>query len=114
VKKIGLVLGALLFAASVHVGAADTWTKVSIVDSMCALKVKADPDKHTRECAMQCAKGGYGIITADGTYLKFDQAGNEQALAILKGSKAVDHLRVTVTGTRKGDTIAVSSVQAAN
>ena len=113
-KKLGYVFGAILVAASVQLGAADTWTKVSMVDTMCALKVKADPDKHTRECALQCAKGGFGIVAADGTYLKFDKAGNEQATALLKASKSVDHIRVNVTGTRKGDTIEVSSLQAAN
>ena len=113
-KKIGYLIGALLVAASMQVGAAETWTKVSMVDSMCALKVKGDPDKHTRECALQCAKGGYGVLAADGTYLKFDKAGNDQAAAILKGAKGADHLRVTVTGTRKGEIIAVSALQLAN
>lgn len=111
VKRIGYVFGAIVMAWSINAGAAQTWTKVSMVDSMCALKVKADPDNHTRECAMQCAKGGYGILASDGTYLKFDKAGNEQAAAILKASKAADHLRVTVTGDRKGDTISVASLQ---
>ena len=113
-KKLGFVLGAVLVAASMQLGAADTWTKVSMVDTMCALKVKADPDQHTRECALQCAKGGFGIVAPDGTYLKFDKAGNEQATALLKASKSADHIRVNVTGTRKGDTIEVSSLQAAN
>ncbi|HUQ88654.1 MAG TPA: hypothetical protein VM096_13920 [Vicinamibacterales bacterium] len=112
-KRIGYVLGALLVAAAMQVGAAETWTKVSLVDTMCSLKAKAAPDKHTRECALDCADGGYGIIASDGTYLKFDKAGNDQALAMLKASKAADHLRVTVTGTRKGETIAVASLQAA-
>ena len=113
-KKIGVMFGAMLVAASMQLGAAETWTKVAMVDAMCALKVKADPDKHTRECALQCAKGGFGILAADGTYLKFDKAGNDQAAALLKASKASDHIRVTVTGTRKGETIAVSSLQAVN
>ena len=113
-KKLAYVFGALLIASSMQLGAAETWTKVSMVDTMCALKVKADPDKHTRECALQCAKGGFGIVAADGTYLKFDKAGNDQATALLKASKAADHIRVTVTGTRKGETIEVASLQAAN
>lgn len=109
-----LFAGAAMLAFSLNVSAAETWTKVSLVDSMCALKVKADPDKHTRACALQCAKGGFGVIAADGTYLKFDAKGNEQAAALLKGSTAADHLRVTVTGTKKGDTITVSSLQFVN
>lgn len=99
---------------SINAGAAETWNKVSMVDTMCSLKVKADPDKHTRECALQCAKGGFGVFTADGTYLKFDAKGNEQAVALLKGAKHADKARVNVTGTRSGETIAVTSLQLAN
>lgn len=112
-KRIGVVV-MVLAAWSLTVGAADTWTRVALVDTMCSLKVKADPDKHTRECALQCAKGGFGVFTADGAYLKFDAKGNEQATALLKGAKASDHLRVNVTGTRNGETIAVASLQLAN
>jgi hypothetical protein len=111
VKQIGYVCAAVVMAWSLNAGAAETWTKVSMVDSLCSTKVKADPDKHTRECALQCAKGGFGIVASDGTYLRFDKAGNDQAAAMLKASKAADHLRVNVTGNRKGDTIAVASLQ---
>jgi uncharacterized membrane protein YphA (DoxX/SURF4 family) len=75
--------------------AADTWT---------------NPDSHTTQCALQCVKGGYGLIDAKGTFLKFDAAGNEKIVAALKATKKTDHLRATVTGERDGDTIKVSSV----
>ena len=91
--------------------AAATWKDVSIVDSDCAVKVKDNPDAHTRSCAQQCAKSGYGILTTDGKFLKFDTAGNDKAVAALQGSKASDHLRATVTGDLKGDTIQVKSVK---
>jgi hypothetical protein len=108
-------VAAMVFAAwSIGAGAAETWSKVSLVDTMCSLKVKADPDKHTRACALQCAKGGFGVFTADGTYLKLDDKGNDQAVALLKGAKGSENLRVNVTGTRNGETIAVSSIQLAN
>jgi len=77
---------------------------------MCLSKFKANPDKHATSCALQCVKGGYGIIDADGTYLKLDAAGNEQALAALKATKKTDHLRATVVGVRDGATIKVVSV----
>jgi hypothetical protein len=90
---------------------AETWNNVSIVDANCAAKVKDNPDAHTRDCAMQCAKSGFGIVTADGTYLKFDSHGNDEAVAALKNSQAKDHLRATVTGDREGDTIKVKSLK---
>ncbi len=90
---------------------AETWTGVPVVDNSCYAKVKADPDAHTRECAIQCAKSGYGIIAADGAYLKFDEAGNKKTLDLLKKSTKKDHLRATVTGKRNGDTIQVESIK---
>jgi len=88
----------------------ETWKNVSLVDTMCSAKVKADPDTHTTACAIGCEKGGYGIITADGVYLKFDESGNTKALAALKASKKKDHLRAVVMGELSGDTIKVTSV----
>ena len=90
---------------------AETWKDVSIVDVDCSAKVKASPDTHTRACALTCAKSGFGILTADGTYLKFDAQGNEKAIAALNASHATDHLRVTVTGDREGDIIKVKSLK---
>ena len=107
-KKLTLI--AILGCLAMPAFAAETWTNVPIVDTLCASKVKADPDAHTRACALQCEKGGYGIVTQDGTYLKFDSAGNAKAAAALKASKKTDHLRVTVTGDREGDNIKVSSL----
>lgn len=91
--------------------AAETWKDAALVDTSCATKVKNNPDSHTRDCALQCAKSGFGIVTADGMFLKFDSQGNEQALSALKASQANDHLRATVTGDRDGDTIKVKSLK---
>ncbi len=90
---------------------AETWNDASIVDANCSAKVKDNPDAHTRDCAMQCAKSGFGILTADGTFLKFDSYGNDQAAAALKASQAKDHLRATVTGERDGNMIKVKSLK---
>lgn len=90
---------------------AETWNDASIVDANCSAKVKDNPDAHTRDCAMQCAKSGFGILTTDGTFLKFDSYGNDQTVAALKASQAKDHLRATVTGERDGNTIKVKSLK---
>lgn len=90
--------------------AAETWKDVPVVDTLCLSKVKADPDKHTTQCALQCVKGGYGLITTDGAYLKFDAAGNEKTVAALKATKRTDHVRAIVVGDRDGETIKVTSV----
>ena len=107
-KKTLLALFVLGLGAGV--ASAEEWKGVSVIDTNCLDKVKADPDKHPRSCALQCAKGGYGLLTSDGKYLKFDAAGNEKTLAALKESKKADHLRANVTGERDGDMVKVSAI----
>jgi hypothetical protein len=98
-----------LFAVSLFAGV-QTWKDAPLVDAMCATQAKANPDKHTRECSIGCSKSGLGILTADGTFLRFDKTGAERAVAALKAAQKPDHIRATVTGERQGDTIKVSSL----
>jgi len=107
-KFLPLVLIVLCVPA---LAGSETWKNVALVDTMCSAKVKAEPDKHTTDCAIGCAKGGYGIIASNGSYLKFDDAGNAKALEALKATKKKDHLRAVVTGELDGDTIKVSSLK---
>jgi hypothetical protein len=93
------------------VTAAESWSNVSLIDTMCSTKAKEQPDAHTKACALQCAKSGFGIVAADGSFLKFDDNGNAKVLAALQATKKSDHLRVSVTGERQGETIKVSSVR---
>jgi len=79
--------------------AAETFKDVPVVDSNCSKKVADAPDNHTRECALKCEASGYGIITDDKKFLKFDSAGNKK-----------DHLRVNVSGDVQGDTLKVTSI----
>lgn len=107
---LALALGLLLAPA---VALADTWTNVSLVDVNCSAKVAANPDAHTRSCALECAKSGYGVFTAEGKYLKLDAEGSKKALALLKASSQKDHLRVNLTGSLAGETIAVQTIEMA-
>jgi hypothetical protein len=102
---LAALFGLPLFAAP------ETWNNVPLVDANCSAKVKANPDAHTRSCALQCSKSGYGILAADGTFLRFDSTGNDRAMAALQGSQASDHLRVTVTGDREDSTIKVKALK---
>ncbi len=108
-RKLALLL-LILAVSAVSTAAAETWTDVGLVDTQCAPKVKEDPDAHTTKCALQCAKSGFGIITADGSFLTLDETGNQKAVAALKATKKTDHLRATVNGDRQGDTIKVTSL----
>jgi hypothetical protein len=90
---------------------AATFNDVSILDVACSKKAAATADAHTRDCALGCKESGFGIVTADNKFLKFDAAGNAKMLEQLKASDKADHLRVNVSGDVQGDTIKVTSVK---
>ena len=77
------------------------------MDEMCKGK---DPAEHPAKCAIACSKSGYGLMTSDGKYLKFDESGNSKALAALKATTKEKDLKATVSGKLDGDTIKVESV----
>jgi hypothetical protein len=108
-KRISLLLAvAIAFPAF---ATAESWSNVSIIDTQCSTKAKADPDSHTRSCALSCAKSGFGIVDKDGNYYKFDAKGNEEAIKLLQNTDKKDHLRANVTGDKQGDIIHVQSLK---
>jgi hypothetical protein len=96
-----------LFAAP---ASAASYQNVPLMDANCSRKAAADPDAHTRECALKCAASGFGIVTQDQHFLKFDAGGNAKIVEALKDSSKKDHLRVNVSGDVQGDTIKVDSI----
>ena len=106
------VLSVLLLVAVMSLpAAAEDWNNVALVDVMCSAKAKADPDAHGRDCAVQCQKSGFGVVTAQSEFLKLDDRGNQEALALLKSSSKSDKIRVSVSGTRNGDQISVEKIR---
>ena len=97
---VGLVVTSVLALA-------ETWSG-TVVDVMCK---KNDLASHTKDCAISCAKSGFGILDKDGNYLKFDDKGNQEALKLLQNTSKKDHLRVNVTGSKDGGVIHVQSVK---
>lgn len=104
-----LAFACLLGIPAMALGA--TYNDVSVVDVNCSRKVAANPDAHTRECALKCASSGFGIITSDQKCLKFDAAGNSKIVEELKSSNKTDHLRANVSGEVQGDTLHVKSIK---
>ena len=86
---------------------AETWTG-TLVDVMCKGK---DLAGHTRECALTCAKSGFGVVLSDGKFLKFDESGNAKALGALKSSSKDKDLKAKITGSKDGETIQVDSLE---
>jgi hypothetical protein len=110
-RKFASFLVLLGMCALPALGAVQTYSNVAVVDVNCAAKVTADPDSHTRACALKCEKSGFGIVTSDKQFLKFDAEGNAKIVEALKASDKKDHLRVNVTGDLQGDTLKVTSIQ---
>ncbi|HTJ28950.1 MAG TPA: hypothetical protein VL346_00525 [Acidobacteriaceae bacterium] len=104
-----LILGSM--CALPALAAPRSYQNVPVVDVSCSKKVAADPDSHTRDCALKCTANGFGIVTKDQQFLKFDSEGNSKIVAALKASDKKDHLRVNVKGEVDGDTLKVSSIK---
>ena len=69
---------------------------------------------HPKSCLLlpECQRSGFGVFTYDDKFLKFDAAGSQKALALIKGAKEKeDDYRVEVTGEIQGDTIKVASLK---
>jgi len=106
----GLFAGLTLTASAAQVNGI-------LMDKMCSARTAKEggqkfAESHDKKCALEppCAKSGYGVYTADGKFLSFDDAGNAQAAAALKATKNVDHLKVSVNGTVQGTTLKVMSL----
>ncbi|HTD97484.1 MAG TPA: hypothetical protein VK627_11150 [Edaphobacter sp.] len=109
--KVLTSLLSLGLLASPALAATKNFTGVAVVDVACSKKMADNPDVHTRTCALACRKSGYGIVTADKKFLKFDADGNAKIVDALKSSSKDDHLRVDVGGDVEGDTLKVESMK---
>jgi hypothetical protein len=105
-KRTLIVLSAA-FAMSAAMMAAETWNG-TVVDVMCKGK---DLANHTAKCAVNCAKGGYGLVLSDGKFVKFDESGNSKALAALKATSKEKDIKAKVTGSLEDDVIKVQSIE---
>lgn len=106
----GLIAGLATMASAAEVSGI-------LIDKACSTKALNGGLKaamaHDRNCAMasSCQRSGYGVYTAEGKWMAFDEAGNQKAIDALKASKKTDDLQVTVTGDVQGDTIKVASLK---
>jgi hypothetical protein len=111
VRKIAWWCVLLGLCAMPALAATETYNNVPVVDVNCSKKAAADPDSHTRACALKCEASGFGILTKDNRFLKFDAQGNTSIVEQLKASDKKDHLRADVSGDLEGDTLKVTSVR---
>jgi hypothetical protein len=98
---------AIIFCLAAMSAFAGTWDG-TLVDVMCKGK---DLASHTKQCALSCAKSGFGLVTSDGQFYKLDESGNAQALAAIKKTSKDKDLKATVTGATDGNVIKVDSIK---
>ena len=109
------VLGLSLFAGY-SFGADEKFNGV-LIDKACGQKfvgkddAEASAAKHPASCAAKasCAKSGYLLISGK-EGLKLDEAGAAKAKEYLGKDDA--STKVTITGTKDGDTLKVTSIEA--
>ena len=70
----------------------------TLIDQNCKGK---DPVKHTKQCALMCAKSGFGLLTSDGKWLKFDDKGNTEAVAAFANSPNAKTILFPVEGAEE-------------
>src|SRR5713226_625422 len=104
-KKLALLTAA---ASMLSVAAFAETLNGTLVDVMCKDK---DLAGHTTKCAQSCAKSGFGLVTGEGKFLKFDEAGNAKALAALKATDKEKNLKAKVTGDLDEETVKVQSIE---
>ena len=103
-----LTLGTLFLVSALLAGGAEF--NGHLMDTMCAAKKLDQASSHTAQCMKDCATSGFGLVTKDGKYLKFNEGGNAKALKALKADNRQANLQVKVTGELKGSVIQVDSI----
>ena len=68
--------------------------------------------EHDRSCALMeiCRQSGFGILTASGDFVIFDDAGNDKAVSALESASKDKDYKIRVSGKRQGDEIQVASL----
>ena len=87
------------------------------MDAACGARVAANVEKaakHTVACALMesCKASGFGLVL-EGRFLKFDPAGDEEAVKLLENAKVRENFRVEVTGEFSETDVQVSAMKAA-
>ena len=107
-RMSSFLLSVLLLATPLFAG---EWTGY-LMDNMCAASRLDKASSHTTECMKRCKQSGFGLVTQEGKYIKFDEKGNIKALNELERTGKQDELLVKVTGEMRGGMIRVESVEA--
>ncbi len=114
---------ALVGAVLIIFGGVSWWQQARIrtlqgwlIDAHCAARYIAAGDmpvSHPRWCLLQpaCVASGYGVMTAQGRFWRFNRVGSIRALLMLRASNRKMNLRITVRGQERGPILYVRSLR---
>ena len=113
-RKILAITLSLLFAVMLYAQDKSVTITGNLIDNACAESAKDLDTKaknHPTSCALMdsCETSGYAVY-ADHKLYKLDEKGNGSAAELLKNTKTLKGVRVSVEGTVEGDTIHVTKL----
>jgi hypothetical protein len=103
----------ILGAASL---AADDVVKGYLMDVACSarrMQKPGPPATHSRGCLQvpACSDSGYGILTEEKRFIRFDEEGNQKVRKLLAETSRQSDFKISVTGTMEGDRLKVSKIE---
>jgi hypothetical protein len=115
IKKLMLtvVLAFAVIGVTRALASDSTTVKGYLVDVSCATKHAGEEgfaEGHDKDCLEMCAKSGYGVLTSEGKFVKFDDDGNKKAESFIKSSENEAGWKVEVTGKLSGEKMSVESI----
>jgi hypothetical protein len=114
-RKLANLLLAILPFLATYALSADSAVEGYLVDVACASINAKKPGfgaGHGRTCLRMpsCADSGYGVLTDDRRFIRFDQNGNDQTRKLLADLTLETGIRIGVSGAIDGDHIAVANL----
>ena len=79
---------------------------------------KTETTRDTTDCPVNAQTTSFGLLTSDGKFVRFDDAGNTRVIEMMKSNKnwtsyMNDHkpIKVKVVGSHKGDVVVVREIK---
>jgi hypothetical protein len=93
-------------------------SETSKVDENTTRTTKTTSDSSRTECPATVTSTSFGIMTADGKYIPFDQTSNTKVIEVMKSNRdwrgnaeSKKPVSVTVVGNQRGDAIVIHSIK---
>jgi hypothetical protein len=106
----------LIVVLSASAFAADAAVKGYLVDVACIARKSRRPESlttHSKSCMKMpsCNSSGFGILTEEKQFIKFDEDGNEKARKFLSETNVDHDFKVIVSGNMDGDKLKVIKIE---